>query len=102
MALVGKRDGHNFGYGGQLSYAGSQALRGLFGRGHYGTVKVPSDRCQALYTGVGRRMGGSLMMRCRLIGRLGWFTPNTFLSRLNKGQSTLPPWRIGFPVWPGP
>jgi hypothetical protein len=44
MALVGKRDGRNFAYGRQLSYAGPQALRDLFGGGHYGTVKAHSDR----------------------------------------------------------
>ncbi len=44
MALVGRRDGRNFGYGRQLSYAGPQALRDLFGGGHYGTVKAHSDR----------------------------------------------------------
>ncbi|SFU81373.1 integrase domain-containing protein [Pseudomonas sp. OV546] len=44
MALVGKRDGRNFGYGRQLSYAGPQALRDRFGGGHYGTVKAHSDR----------------------------------------------------------
>jgi len=27
MALVGRRDGRNFGYGRQLSYAGPQALK---------------------------------------------------------------------------
>lgn len=47
MALVGRRDGRNFGYGRQLSYAGLQALRDLFGGGHYGTVKAHSDRWQA-------------------------------------------------------
>lgn len=47
MALVGKRDGRNFGYGRQLSYAGPQALRDLFGGGHYGTVKAHADRWQA-------------------------------------------------------
>ncbi len=47
MALVGKRDGRNFGYGRQMSYAGPQALRDLFGGGHYGTVKAHSDRWQA-------------------------------------------------------
>lgn len=35
MALVGRRDGRNFGYGRQLSYAGPQA------------VKAHSDRWQA-------------------------------------------------------
>jgi hypothetical protein len=44
MALVGKRDGRNFGYGRQLSYAGPQALKDMFGGGHYGTVKAHSDR----------------------------------------------------------
>ncbi|EPJ88466.1 phage integrase [Pseudomonas sp. CFII64] len=47
MALVGRRDGRNFGYGRQLSYAGPQALRDLFGGGHYGTVKAHSDCWQA-------------------------------------------------------
>ena len=47
MALVGKRDGRNFGYGRQLSYAGPQALKDMFGGGHYGTVKAHTDRWQA-------------------------------------------------------
>ncbi|QNH79624.1 integrase domain-containing protein [Pseudomonas protegens] len=47
MALVGKRDGRNFGYGRQLSYAGLQALKDMFGGGHYGTVKAHCDRWQA-------------------------------------------------------
>ncbi|MBW0236835.1 integrase domain-containing protein [Pseudomonas sp. D1HM] len=47
MALVGKRDERNFGYGRQLSYAGPQALKDMFGGGHYGTVKAHSDRWQA-------------------------------------------------------
>jgi len=47
MALVGRRDRPNFGYGRQLSYAGPQALKDLFGSGHYGTVKAHSDRWQA-------------------------------------------------------
>ncbi len=47
MALVGNRDGRNFGYGRQLSYAGPQALKDMFGGGHYGTVKAHTDRWQA-------------------------------------------------------
>ena len=47
MGLVGRRGGRNFGYGRQLSYAGPQALKDLFGGGHYGTVKAHSDRWQA-------------------------------------------------------
>ncbi len=47
MALVARRDGRNFGYGRQLSYAGPQALKDMFGGGHYGTVKAHCDRWQA-------------------------------------------------------
>ncbi|MBK4999556.1 integrase [Pseudomonas sp. S31] len=47
MALVGRRDGRNFGYDRQLSYAGPQALKDMFGGGHYGTVKAHCDRWQA-------------------------------------------------------
>ncbi|WP_448119628.1 integrase domain-containing protein [Pseudomonas serbica] len=47
MALVGRREGRNFGYGRQLSYAGPQALKDLFGGGHFVTVKAHSDRWQA-------------------------------------------------------
>ena len=47
MALVGRRDGRNFGYGRQLSYAGPQALRDLFASGHFATVRAHSDRWQA-------------------------------------------------------
>ncbi len=47
MALVGRRDGRNFGYGRQLRYAGPQALKDIFGGGHYGTVKAHCDRWQA-------------------------------------------------------
>lgn len=47
MALVGRRNGRNFGYGRQLSYAGPQALKDMFGSGHYGTVKAHCDRWQA-------------------------------------------------------
>jgi len=47
MALVGRRNGRHFGYGRQLSYAGPQALKDMFGGGHYGTVKAHADRWQA-------------------------------------------------------
>jgi integrase len=47
MALAGRRDGRNFGYGRQLSYAGPQALKDMFSGGHYGTVKAHCDRWQA-------------------------------------------------------
>jgi len=47
MALVGRRNGRNFGYGRQLSYAGPQALKDMFCGGHYGTIKAHCDRWQA-------------------------------------------------------
>ncbi|MGY2683828.1 integrase domain-containing protein [Pseudomonas tolaasii] len=47
MARVGNRAGRNFGFGRQLSYAGPQALKDLFGDGHFATVKTHSDRWQA-------------------------------------------------------
>ena len=47
VARVGKRGGRNFGFGRQLSYAGPQALKDLFGGGHFATVKAHSDRWQA-------------------------------------------------------
>jgi len=47
MALVGRREGRNFGYARQLSYAGPQALKEMFSGGHYGTVKAHCDRWQA-------------------------------------------------------
>ncbi|RTT06029.1 integrase domain-containing protein [Pseudomonas aeruginosa] len=47
MALVGRRDGRNFGYGRQLSYAGRRALEDLFAGGHFATVRTHSDRWQA-------------------------------------------------------
>lgn len=47
MTLVGRRDGRNFGYGRQLSYAGPQALKDMFAGGHFATVKAHSNRWQA-------------------------------------------------------
>lgn len=47
MALVGRRDGRNFGFGRQLSYAGWRALEDLFAGGHFATVKAHSDRWNA-------------------------------------------------------
>jgi len=68
MALVGRRDGRNFGYGRQLSYAGPQALRDLFGGGHYGTVKAHSDRWQAFVRWC-RSDGGPQLNDARQIDR---------------------------------
>lgn len=98
MALVGKQDGRNFGYGRQLSYAGPLALRDLFGGGHYGTVKAHSDRWQHLYVGVARRMGRGLTMRGRLIGRPCWTTPDICISKWNMGLSASPPRKTDCPA----
>ena len=68
MALVGKRDERNFGYGRQLSYAGPQALKDMFGGGHYGTVKAHSDRWQAFVRG-GRSEDGPGFNDARQIDR---------------------------------
>ena len=57
MALVGRRDGRNFGYGRQLSYAGPRALKDLFGGGHYATVKAHSERWQAFVRWCGSENG---------------------------------------------
>ena len=46
MPRVGNKDGRNFGYGRQLSHAGPQALRELFGAGRYATVKTHAERWQ--------------------------------------------------------
>jgi integrase len=46
MKRVGKRDGRNFGWGRQLSYALSHALQGKYGGGHFGTVRAHCDRCR--------------------------------------------------------
>ena len=68
MALVGRRDGRNFGYGRQLSYAGPQALKDMFGGGHYGTVKAHSDRWQA-FVRWGRSKDGPGINDARQIDR---------------------------------
>jgi len=60
MALVGKRNGRNFGYGRQLSYAGPQALKDMFGDGHYGTVKAHCDRWQAFVKWCRSELGPSI------------------------------------------
>lgn len=62
MALVGRRDGRNFGYGRQLSYAGPQALHDLFGGGHYGTVKAHSElRWKRYKANIGRASGDVML-----------------------------------------
>jgi integrase len=68
MARVGKRAGRNFGFGRQLSYAGPQALKDLFGDGHFATVKAHSDRWQAFVNWC-RSEEGAGLNDARLIDR---------------------------------
>lgn len=55
MALVDSRDGRNFDYGRQLSYAGPQALRNLFGRGHVLSIERYTQRFLADYARANKR-----------------------------------------------
>lgn len=89
MALVGKRDGRNFGYGRQLSYAGPQALRDLFGGGHYGTVKAHSDRWLAFVRWCRSEAGPGFNDARKLIGGPCWTTQGICASKLNKVSSPL-------------
>ena len=98
MALVGRRDGCNFGYGRQLSYAGPQALRDLFGGGHYGTVKAHSDRWQAFVRWCRSEDGPGLTMRGRLIGRPCWTTPDICASKLKMVSWPSRPRKTDYPV----
>jgi len=94
MALVGRRDGRNFGYGRQLSYAGPKALRDLFGGGHYGTVKAHSDRWQAFVRWF-HSVDGPGFNDARHIDRQ---TLLDYAGHLNKVSSPLSPRKTGYPV----
>jgi len=66
VALVGRRDGRNFGYGRQLSYAGPQALKDMFGGGHDDTVKAPCERLLAFGKLCGAEQGSGIRLRRHL------------------------------------
>lgn len=106
MARVGKRSGRNFGFGRQLSYAGPQALKYLFGDGHFATVKAHSDRWQAflrwcrseegprLYDA--RQIDREILMRYATYvrglvdqGKVGIATAQNRLSSLNRTMAAL-------------
>lgn len=89
MALVDRRDGRNFGYGRQLSYAGPQALKDLFGGGHYGTVKRTVIVGRHSCAGVGRRTAQDLMTLGRLIGKPCWITQSICVAWLSAAISPL-------------
>ena len=102
MPLVGRQDGRNFGYGRQLSYAGPQALRHLFGGGHYGTVKAHSDRWQAFVRWC-RSEDGPGFNDARQIDRQTLLDYAVHLRhQLNKVASPLPPRRTDCPASTGP
>ena len=98
MALVGRRDGRNFGYGRQLSYAGRQALKDMFGGGHYGTVKAHCDRWQAFVKWCRSEQGRVSMMRGRLIGRYWPTMRRICATRLGAVTSLSAPHKIGYPA----
>ncbi|TFA88483.1 hypothetical protein F473_02839 [Pseudomonas sp. URIL14HWK12:I1] len=102
MALVGRRDGRNFGYGRQLSYAGPQALKDMFGGGHYGTVKAHCDRWQAFVKWCRSERGPVSMMRGRLIGRCWPTMQRTSATWLGAVTSPSAPLKTGYPALTGP
>ncbi len=75
MALVGRRDGRNFGYGRQLSHAGPPALKDMFGGGHYGTVNAHCDRWLAFVKWCRSELGPGIN-DARQIDREGWSCPH--------------------------
>lgn len=106
MARVGKRFGRNFGFGRQLSYAGPQALKDLFGDGHFATVKAHSDRWQAFVRWCrseegprlndARQIGREILMRYAIHmreqvdqGNVGIATAQNRLSSVNRTMAAL-------------
>ncbi|WP_321366137.1 integrase domain-containing protein [Pseudomonas extremaustralis] len=106
MARVGKRVGRNFGFGRQLSYAGPQALKDLFGDGHFATVKAHSDRWQAFVNWCrseegprlndARQIDRDILMRYATYvralvdqGKVGIATAQNRLSSVNRTMSAL-------------
>lgn len=106
MARNGKRAGRNFGFGRQLSYAGPQALKDLFGDGHFATVKAHSDRWQAFVDWCrsedgprlndARQIDRDILMRYATYvmdqvdqGRVGIATAQNRLSSVNRTMAAL-------------
>ena len=102
MALVGRRDGRNFGYGRQLSYAGPQALKDMFGGGHYGTVKAHCDRWQAFVKWYRSEQGPGINDARQIIRRY-WPTMRRICATwLCAVTSPSAPHKIGYPALTGP
>lgn len=102
MALVGRRDGRIFGYGRQLSFAGPQALKGIFGSGHYGTVKAHCDRWQAFVKWCRSERGPVSMMRGRLIGRYWRTMRRSCATWLGAATLLSVPHKTAYPALTGP
>ncbi|BAW21297.1 Uncharacterized protein KF715C_ch7240 [Pseudomonas putida] len=102
MALVGRRDGRNFGYGRQLSYAGPQALKDMFGGGHYGTVKAHVIGGRHSSNGVVPNRDPVSMMRGKLIEGC-WPTMQLICATLLGVVNWLSaPHRTAYPALTGP
>lgn len=102
MALVGRRDGRNFGYGRQLSYAGPQALKDMFGGGHSARSKRTVIGGRHSSNGAVPNRGLVSMMRGRLIGRY-WPTMRRICATwLGAVTSPSAPHKIGYPALTGP
>jgi hypothetical protein len=69
MAVVGRLDGRNFGYGRQLSYAGPQALKDMFGGGHTARSRRTVIGGKHSLNGAAPNRAPILMMRGKLTGR---------------------------------
>jgi hypothetical protein len=102
MPLVGRREGRNFGYGRQLSYAGPQALKNMFGGGHYGMVKAHCDLWQVSLNGAAQNRGRVSMMCGRLIGRY-WRTMRRICAAWLGAVTLLSaPHKTAYPALTGP
>lgn len=102
MALVGRRDGRNFGYGRQLSYAGPQALRDMFGGGHYGTGKAHCDRWQAFVKWCRWEQGPGINDARQMMERYWPTTRRICATWLGAVISLSAPHKIGYPALTGP
>ena len=98
MALVGRRDGRNFGYGRQLSYAGPKALRVFLAEDITPQSRRTVIAGRRSSAGVVRRMGPDLMMRGRLIDRPCWTTQGICANKSNKALSVSLPRKTGCPA----
>lgn len=99
MALVGRRDGRNFGYGRQLSYAGPQALKDMFGGARLKRTVIGGRHSS---TGAVPHRDPVSMMRGRLIEKF-WPTISRICATwLGAVASLSAPHKTGYPALTGP